>query len=393
MMCCGVIDMVKRTRFQSVLFGFIFLLLGRAGAAWAQTRVDNPARPLAKNAGRIVNLEEVLRTRDDGERAIFRSPQDLTLGADGSLYFLDFAEGDRLYRYSADGQLVFKILKTGQGPGETQHATNFFLAGGRIRVQAWVPPKVLDYDLDGRYLGEIGTQESTHGLWFLATAEGKIFGIRDELFSTTAFQSAGVFPIPNGVYEISSDFKDWKKLFEFPVRMSIKNARAARLDMIDAAIRGSTLYILHTAEYRLVKFDLRTGRVERTFSRDYGRVKGVAGEGEDLDPEAKGLDASSDPYVFDVMEIHAVGGYVWAFTSTLKPDGNDQQVDVFDADGRYIDSVLLRFPDNGLNHRAARRKSLVTDDGFIFLPEQDEDGLVSIGKYRIPDAGLFPSQK
>jgi len=99
-MGAGVIEMIRRKQLQASLVGLSFLFLGGAGAAWAQTRVDNPARPLAKNAGRIVKLEEVVRIRDDGESAVFRSPQDLTLGTDGSLYFLDFAEGDRLYRYS-----------------------------------------------------------------------------------------------------------------------------------------------------------------------------------------------------------------------------------------------------------------------------------------------------
>jgi hypothetical protein len=377
-----------------VLFGFILLLLGRAGAAWAQTRVDNPARPLAKNAGRIVKLEEVWRIRDDGDQAIFRSPQKLTLGADGSLYFLDFAEGDRLYRYGPDGKLIFKILKTGQGPGESQYASHFFFAGDRIRVQAWSPPKVMDFSLDGKYLRELKIEQSAHGLWFLAAAEGKIYAIRDELFSSAAFQGAGVFPIPSSVYEISPDFKTWKKLFEFPVRMSIKNARAARLDMIDAAIRGTTLYILHTAEYQVVQFDLRAGRVERTIRRAYDRVRAVSGKGDaDLDPEAKGIDTPSDPYIFDVIEIHAVGGNLWAFTSHFRADGNDQQVDVFDAECRFIDSVLLRFPDDGRNHRAVCRKSLVTEDGFLILPEQEEDGLVSIGKYRIADADLFPGRR
>ncbi|MDH4196623.1 MAG: hypothetical protein OEW05_04380 [Candidatus Aminicenantes bacterium] len=384
--------MIKRVRIQSVLFDLLLLVLGLAGLGRAQTRVDNPGRPITKNAGRVVRLDEVLRIRDDGVNAIFRSPQKLTVGPDGSLYFLDFAEGDRLYRYGPDGKLIFKILKTGQGPGESQHATHFFFAGDRIRVQAWVPPKVMDFSPDGRYLREVKVEEDTHGLWFLSAAEGKIYGVRDELFNSAAFQGAGVFSIPNSVYEISPDFKTWKKLFEFPVRMAIKSARAARLDMIDAAIHGPTLYILHTAEYRVVKFDLHAGRAERIISRAYDRVKGVSGEGEDLDPEAKGLDTSSDPYVFDITEIHAIAGNLWAFTSHSKPDGNDQQVDIFDAAGRFIDSVLLRFPEDGRNHRAARRKCLVTEDGFLILPEQEEDGFVSIGKYRIADADLFPGR-
>jgi hypothetical protein len=382
------------SRMSSALFVIIaLLLLSIPDVGLCQQRVDNPSRALAKNAGRIVKLEEVLRIRDDGEKTIFRTPQNLTIGPDGSLNFLDFSEGNRLYRYGPDGTLIFKILKNGQGPGECQRASLFFLEGDRIRVHSWSPPKIIDFRPDGRYLREVRIEEDTHGLWFLDAAEGKLYGIRDGLFSSAAFSGAGVFSIPNSIYEISPDFKAWKKLYEFPVRMAVKRRSAVRLDMIDAAIGGSTLYLLHSAEYRVVAFDLRAGRVERVFSRAYDRVKGWAGDAKDPDPEARGLDLTSDPYVFDIMELHAVAGHLWVFTSVMKPDGNDQQVDVFDSSGRFVDSFFLRFPESGRQHRGVRKKSLITDDGFLVLPEQEEDGLVSIGKYRMVDADLFPLPK
>lgn len=56
---------------------------------------------------------------------------------------------------------------------------------------------------------------------------------------------------------------------------------------------------------------------------------------------------------------------------------------------RSVAGVVLAFPDRTLRHDCS--KGLVTEDGFLFVPEQDRDGLVSIGKYRVPDAGLFPS--
>jgi hypothetical protein len=391
----GEADMSRHTIARG-LSVCLALLLGIPVIGRTQPRVDNPARALAKNAGRIVKLEEVLRIRDDGEKAIFRTPQDLAIGPDGSLNFLDYSEGNRLYRYGPDGRLVFKILKNGQGPGECQHASNFLLEEDRIRVHAWSPPKVMDFGPGGRYLREVRIEEDTHGLWFLGAMGGKIYGIRDGLFSSAAFKSAGdagVVSIPNSVYEISPDFKTWKKLYEFPVRMVIKRANGVRLDMIDAAIGGSTLYLLHTAEYRVVAFDLRTCRVEHVITRAYDRVKGWAGNAKDPDPEARGMDLPSDPYIFDIIELHAVGGNLWVFTSVSKPDGNDQQVDVFDGSGRFVDSFFLHFPESGRNHRSARKKSLITDDGFLVLPEQEEDGLVSIGKYRIVDADLFPAKR
>ena len=42
----------------------------------AQPRIENPARALAKNAGRIVNLVEVQRIRDDGKGQIFKASQE-----------------------------------------------------------------------------------------------------------------------------------------------------------------------------------------------------------------------------------------------------------------------------------------------------------------------------
>jgi hypothetical protein len=382
-----ILDKLKNLREMEIALALalaLTLLLKGARAA-GQMHIENPKRPLAKNVGRFVDLDEVLRIRDDGRTIIFRSPQRLAQGPDGSLYFLDFAEGDRLYRFGADGKLVFKILKNGQGPREAQHVTHFFFERDRIRVQAWVPPKIMDFDFAGRYIGEVKVREDTHGLWFLAVADGKIYGIRDELFSSAAFSSAGVFAIPNSVYEISSDFATWKKLYEFPVRMAVKRAHGIRLDMIDAAVHGSTMYILHTARYEITQLDLGTEKVERIITRAYDRVRGETPQiGRDPDPEARGFeDAQSDPYVFDINEIHAVGDKLWVFTSTGKPGKGEQQVDVFDAAGRYIDSFFLRFPASGRNHQAVRRKSLVTDDGFFFVPEQEEDGLVTIGKYKI----------
>jgi 6-bladed beta-propeller len=388
MMDGGVIEMSRRNRIVAVLLAFP-LSLGAASLPPAQTRADNPGRALAKNAGRVVELEEVVRIRDDGDTAVFKIPRELAPGPDGSLYFIDYDEGPRLYRFSPEGKLIFKLLKTGQGPGEVQNPSGFLVTEGGIRVLSWIPPKIIDFGPDGRYLKESRVTEDTHGLWFLAASEGRIFGIRDEVFRSAAWGSSGVFTIPNAVYEISPDFRSWKKLCEFPVRMVIKGTRAFRLDPIDADIRGSALYILHTAEYRVAEFDLRSGGLKRVISRKYDRVKSRAGEEEDPDTETRGVEFPEDPYVWDIDRIHAAAGKLFVFTSTISSGGDDQQVDVFDGEGRFLDSVVLRFPDGGRDHRA--RWTVLTDDGLFIIPEQEKDGLISIGWYRIPDAGLFPA--
>lgn len=364
------------------------------GPAGAQARIDNPQRALAKDAGRVVKLEEVLRIRDDGDGVVFKVPRKLAVGADGSLYLHDFAEGDKLYRFSFDGKLIFKTMKTGQGPGESLSVSNFFLDGERIRVQAWNPPKIMDFDLDGRYKREIPT-DNTKGLHSLFLVDGRIYGLRDEVPFSDAISKTGLIETPYRLYEFSPDFKSWKRLQDFPVRHSIKKdpqGRSSwiRLDMIEAAARAPFIYVLHAAKYRIDQFDLRTGRIERVFGRAYERQRLAAEGDEDVDPGSKRESDASDDPSFDVLEIHAVGDRLWAFTSTMKERGNDRLVDIFDAEGRFVDSVVLAFPDRTLRHSYS--KALVVDDGFLFIAEQDRDGLVSIGKYRIPDAGLFPAR-
>jgi len=379
-------------RRHSFFLILLSLLLAVTVFGPAQTRVENPAQAQAKNAGRVVKLEEVLRIRDDGDAALFKVPRKLALGADGSLYFHDFAEGDRLYRYSPEGKLVFKTLKTGQGPGECQHASNFLLESDRIRVQAWSPPKIMDFGLDGRYKREIPT-ESTRGLHSLFLIDGRIYGLRDEIPHSQAIGRTGLIETPYSLYEISPDFRSWRKLQDFPVRHSIRRDPLGRpswirLDMIEAAAVGPFVYVVHAAEYRIDQFDLRSGRVERVFGRAYGRLRLKAEGDEDVDPEAKREIDASDVPSFDVLEIHGVGNRLWALTSTMEKNGNGRLVDVFDAEGRFVDSFRLEFPDRTLRHSYS--KGLITSDGFYFVPEQGEDGLVSIGKYRIPDADLFP---
>ena len=296
---------MNRKRTIAVLVIILAFSMGAPAAGLSQTRVDNPARALAKNAGRGVKLEEVLRIRDDGDTAIFRVPRKLALGPDGSLYFHDFAEGDRLYRYGPDGKLIFKALKTGQGPGECQHAANFLLDGDRILVQAWSPPKIMDLGLDGRYKSEIPT-DNTKGFHSMLLIDGRIYALRDEIPHSQAISQTGLITTPYTLYEISTDFKSWKKLCDFPVRHSIRRdplGRSSwiRLDMIEAAAGGPFVYVVHAAEYRIDQFDLRSGRVERVFRRAYERRRLEAEGDEDMDPGAKRDVDASDAPSFDVL--------------------------------------------------------------------------------------------
>ena len=376
-------------RWMVFFIGAAMVLASRnpaAAAAGGQMRVENPGRPAAKNAGRIVKLEEVFRIQDDGQKVVFRGPSDLSLGPDGSLFLTDFAEGPRLYRFGPDGKLMFKILKNGQGPRECEHLSGYVFSDDRLRVLSWVPPKVMDFGPDGRFLKGSRVFENVKGLWFLSASAGKIFGIRNEMFSMQAFGEEGVFTVPNTLYEISPDFQTWRKLREFPVRNYIKNRRGMRLDAIAAAAAGTSLYVVHSAEYRIEQIDLPTGRPLRTISRLYDRPKPLKKDTEEeTDPELRGskIPAGLYPHAFDIGGLQAFPDRFWVFTSAFRGGTGEQLIDVFDAEGRYADCFYLQFPADGRNRRDFGSRGVVSGDGFYYLPESDADGLISIAKYRI----------
>ena len=351
------------------------------GKTLGQIVIDNPGKPKSKNAGRTVILEEVMRIRDDGKNIVFRGPQRFSLSDDGSIFFFDTLY---LYKFSKEGKFIFKALKQGQGPGECELTGPYFFMGNRIRVQVWVPPKVMDFDLEGRYLKEIKTENITGPFWFLSSVEGKIYGIRDEIhFSRDLFMKEGLIETPYSLYEISEDFKQLKKLYDFPVRHYIKRGRWLRRDAVEAVVYDHYLFMVHTEEYRVVEFDLQRGQIERIFMRKYNRRKSSQKKEEIEDPEAKGLTPPPFEYIFDISAILVFRDSLWVITSTSKDNDTKRLVDVFDMEGKYIDSFYLQFPLNNETHWIAN--SILADDGFIFIPEQSEEGFVSIGKYRIKD--------
>jgi len=69
------------------------------------------------DAGRSVELIERMRIRDDGQEVVFKYPYQLQIGDDGSVYF---ANGFEHFKYDAQGRFVYRIVKSGQGPGEAQ---------------------------------------------------------------------------------------------------------------------------------------------------------------------------------------------------------------------------------------------------------------------------------
>ena len=342
------------------------------------TFAKNQTKPLSKNPDRTVVLKEVMRIEDNGENVIFRNPKFLNLLEDGSLIFYDFPH---ILKYDEEGEFVFKILKKGSGPKECQDPSFYFVDDNQIYIHSWIPPKILIYDLDGKYKEEYKTPSSLFR--FLGLIDNKIYGIRDEIRYSDFIHKEGIYDTPYSVYEITNNFKKLKKIQDIPVKHYIKKARWRQRTLFSVLTFEHYLFIIHTSEYQISRLNLRTGQIDKVFKRPYTRIKSEVKEEEDQDiynPVPRDFRLPPLKYVFDVWWIQVYKNSLWVFTSTKK--GKKSLIDVFNMEGNYIDRFYLEYPDNGLFHNPSN--TLISDAGYLYVPEENkETGLFCITKYKI----------
>lgn len=119
------------------LMKIIFVILFSTTMLDGQVVIDNPEKPKNKLAGRLIQLEEVMRIRDDGKNFVFRNPTQISELQDGSILFFDYPF---FIRVSKQGQFLLKSLIRARA-GESQHPDSYIIEEDRIRVYSWIPRK------------------------------------------------------------------------------------------------------------------------------------------------------------------------------------------------------------------------------------------------------------
>lgn len=363
-----------KSRFPIVLFAPMFL----AAILLGQQRIDIPDRPPSRAVGRIVALKKVLRITEDGAGLPLRSPYDLQIGEDGSIYFYDNFE---LLKFTSEGRFVFRIIRPGQGPGEARMRTRAAVTRDNIIVLAIAPPKFMLFDLSGKLLDEQKTEVMhTEGLFKMG---GRLFAFLNEMLPAESMPPQGEVDFPTWLVEIERDLLTTTKIVSFPVTNWTYRGGMwwprARFEC--ALMDHNSLFVSHTAEYRIEKFDLEKNAVETIFTRKYHRVERAPG------PERKKLPGEISPpalkYESDILVLLTRENELWAVTSTQDGSGN-HLVDVFSPDGRYIDNFYLQFPQEPSQRPHFDLSYLALRGNVLFSVVEDEEGFRSIGKYLIP---------
>lgn len=368
------------------------ILAATIAPALPQAIVENPAKPKAANAGRVVTPTEVLAITDEGTGDYyFKRPGLLRLAPGGSLVLRD---ENQVLLFDSTGRFKQNFFKKGQGPGEVNYVSDFLPTGKHLIVHSAFQDKLIFFDYSGRFEKEIkagvlpGSRRAMarivlalEGSYILQSRDFPEFQGNDPYFED----------VPQTILAMDGETGEIRALQPFSTRiyaLAAPGGGGATYDvtaLIAVPFKEKFLALAHSEEYLVKIFDPAANRILREFRRTYARVKP-----EPLTKEEKegGAMIGNKPFrrpalefQNDIRNILTRDGEIWAVTSTKDKD-KGVLVDVFDGEGVYRDCFWLKLQE-------AARRSLVSpgqcvlDGEFLWVVERAEDDTVTIRKYRV----------
>ncbi|MBM3310987.1 MAG: 6-bladed beta-propeller, partial [Candidatus Aminicenantes bacterium] len=186
--------------------------------------IENPAKPLSPDAGRVVTVREEMRIEDTGKDFTFSSVWDIEIAPDGTIFVQD--GNQQVLQFDSNGILLRILLKKGQGPGELSSVDSILLTERRILLQG-IPPKILAFDFHGKLLGETNLASAGGRIRLLVGAGPTDFYLsRRGLFDPG--QGTGWIDFPMEIVEFSPKNNSVNVVGVFPIKSYIKVASSGR---------------------------------------------------------------------------------------------------------------------------------------------------------------------
>lgn len=361
------------------------------GMLCAQTIIENPAKPLSKNAGRVVTPKEVLTITDEGASDFyFKWPRKLKIGPDGSIYL---ADSGQLMRFDSSGRFMRNYQKKGQGPGEIEWLGDFVATEKNVILLATYPHRLVRFDSAGNFERDArvpisdrsmsGLLAFDNGVYFLSTSESTIGKGSPE---------GKIVDIGNSIRPFVEGSQALAAGVSFPIRVFIGSdggggeAFLVLTSLLTAPYRAKSIALSHTSDYLVKLYDLESKAVALQFRRNYRRVdQPVLSEKERttgaMINRDRPLIRPQEKYRNDIEDIFVSGDDIWVVTSTYEK-GKGRLVDVFDGNGRYIDAFYLNLSPAALE--ALKSPDLCAVQGeYLHLTEGNFDEGFVIKKYRL----------
>ncbi len=353
--------------------------------SFPQEIIENTEKPLNKDSGRIVMLEEVMQIRDVGGNFYFKYPHNLKVAPNGSIFVQD---QEQFIQFDPNGKFIRDLFKKGQGPGEMQSAGNYFIDGENIIVHELRSHKILIFDSSGKLIKDFRIPGETGLSRFLLFHKGKYYFLSSDRPVT---KKTSIVDIHQKLIEISQEGKEIKEMTELPTKAYIAvGKQGGRVfydisSVIAVPYMNKFLFVSHTQEYLLKLYDTEKNQVIRAFKREYQRVRTPADAERAGGAMLDGKPVSPPPQKFlnDIQNLLVFKDRLWTVTSTMDKEKRTL-IDVFDSEGKYIDHFYLKFPEKMVRGYQGNTAMDISED-FLYTIEQDDEGTYALRKYKIKD--------
>ncbi len=352
----------------SLLFFFAVLSLS------ALQIVNNGKTPQNKNAGRVLNLSEVLRVAGDSDDYFYSGIVNLQIDTSGNIYINDswgtFSRS-HLVKFSPDGRFLKDLYRQGEGPGEIQSFYRFALSDKKVYVYDYMKRKIIVMEEDGTFVKEFKIASDSSYEFIGIFEDWLVFSRKDY---PSERKTTRLYDLNHVIVFVSKDGQTKKDLYTFTNQLFLVSAAQGggmlNWDPFMAKIGDDKLYVCSSQEYLIEVLDLNTAQITSRFKRTYSRKKH-----EMRDSTKKFISKFSAPkrrFDNDIRELFHDGSHLWIKTSTETED-KGQMFDVYDSNGRFLDSFFVN-----------TTGSIVKIEGdYIYSSETDEEELPYLMKYKI----------
>jgi len=333
----------------------------------AQGIVSNPSEPVGKKPNRALELHEVLRIKDTGDKFYFSgSPGGFaSLGLDANGHVFVQSGKDQILKFTPEGNFLRNIVRGGQGPGEVSQYFSFLVGDEDVFIIDYGQDRIIRMTTDGKLIAQ----------WRPSSAYNEFIGILKDglIFSRSNYpppedRKGKLMDVPSEVLRVSLNGAEETLIHTYPVLRFLAQGAAAAWAPFHAALSddGKYLFVNHTAEYEISMLDLNTGKTVRTFKRKYKRIEHVPYRGE---AEFKKKYGFKRPYEADINGLYVFGDLLWVKTSTEDKE-KGTLYDAYSYDGIYRDAFVLK-------------KNMVSiQRGYLLSWETDEEGIHAVVVYK-----------
>jgi hypothetical protein len=368
-----------------IVIAFLMVMIIPLHAKAEVKLIENPETPKSKNAGRIIIPEEVMRITDEEGGFYFKNPGRIKVAPDESIFV---ADENQFLRFNRNGKFLNNQFKKGQGPGEYTYINNYQFIGDQIVIFTHQPYKIVETDIKGNLLKETRLQEKSGFRRILGFVKDKFLLVVSS-FRKIIEKSPGEQTLFLELAWGTPDGQVKKTGIVFPEKWHLVKATSDKgepyvyltslVQSIFVRDRSKYLYVSNTRKYLVHQVDLEPGKLVRRFNRKYKRIPF---KDERTEEEKKQRTSENNPeYFADVRGILVYGDQLWVLTSTIIEE-KGILVDVFAADGTYIDNFYLKLP--GVSRVIdLENKPFTFYKNFLFTSGEDEEGNKLIVKYKI----------